>query len=160
MKALSKKNIAALILLIQVCACSSAVNPFYNRHPQFGQSFAEKRPPRDNIYAEKGGYAKKKQIDPFQGQQSAYMPGIQQGLIGEVPQNYYSAEKQESSTQQTAGQSESKITADNSAPEKTNSGSAPSASTSVETLTKIINEQGSGDFGYSFYDLGDEIIAN
>jgi hypothetical protein len=155
MKAFNKKNIAALVLLMQVCACSSAVNPFYNRHPQFSQSFSEKRPPRDNIYAEKGGFAKKKQVDPFQSQQTSYIPGIQQGLIGEVPQNY-AAENKAPSSQQQAGQDANKATTDNSTPEKTNSGNS-SATTSVETLTQIINEQGSGDFGYSFYDLGDDI---
>lgn len=169
MKISYQKGVIAFLLILSVSGCSSAINPFYQMHPQSMQSFKDRRPPRDNIFAEKGGFAKKKPIDPFQ-EQALETGGYQQGLIGDIetpavintpPQQPQKIEAIPNNIQSTPNSEGNQQTPPAAAPNTANK-----TADAYDYLRDISShgamfEQGSGNnnYGYNYYELADEIGA-
>ncbi len=171
MKSINKNIKVALSLctLIYLCGCSSAISPFYNRHPQSSQSFGDRRAPRDNVFAENGGFAKKKPADPFQ-ESSMDGASFQQGLIGDI-ESPMSVGNNTSipaapNAEQNAAPANNNVAP--SAPVPVAGQNMPNASLNNKTANAYdyitapgyFAEQGSSnrDIGYNFYEIADSIV--
>ena len=82
----TQKSYCILLAALCLSGCSSAINPWYEKHPQNSQSFDERRIPRENDFIVNGGYKKKKKANPFTSLNSSpvIIGGSNQALVGDL----------------------------------------------------------------------------